>query len=144
MGDLKSTLSPTARARQRLTERRARADDVVLDAALLDRAVEVGVDVVVALVAELHHRARLHGLAVGALHDLAVLEHGGQLPDPGLHLALVVLGGVVVAVLLQVAQLPGGLDLPGDVDPADRGELVVLGLQPVVRLLGEVVRLRHT
>ena len=67
----------------------------------------------------------------------------GELADPGLHVALEVLGGVVVAVLLEVAELPGGLDLAGDVDAADRGELVVLGLQPVERLLGEGVGLRH-
>ena len=54
VGDWKSTLSPGLRPSERLTERRPGADDVVLDAALLDGAEEVEVGVVVALVAELH------------------------------------------------------------------------------------------
>ena len=72
-----------------------------------------------------------------------VLDHGGELSDAGLHVALEVLGGVVVAVLLEVTELAGRLDLAGDVDASDRDQLVVLGLQPVVGLLGEVMRLRH-
>ena len=43
-----------------------------------------------------------------------------QLADPGLHLSLGVLGGVIVAVLREVAERPRGLDLAGDLH-AGRG-----------------------
>ncbi len=143
VGEVKSTFSPTFLPSSASPSGDPGRDDVVLDAPLLDRPVEVGVGVVVALVAELDDGSGRHLVALGALDDLAVLDHRRELPDASLHVALVVLGGVVVAVLLQVAELAGGLDLAGDVDAAHRGELVVLGLQPVERLLGEVVRLRH-
>src|SRR3546814_679444 len=58
-GGLELHLVADLLAHQRLAERRARADDVVLDVALLDGPVEVRVDVVVALVAELHGGAGL-------------------------------------------------------------------------------------
>ena len=45
------------------------------------------------------------------LADLRVLEQLGQLADPRLLLALLLLGGVVAAVLAQVALLAGRLDL---------------------------------
>ena len=73
------------------------------------------------------------------LDDLAVLEQVLELADPALHVALLVLGGVVVAVLAEVAQLAGPLDLVGDLDPAAGGEVVELGLQPVERRAGELV-----
>ena len=144
VGDVKSTLSPDLLAEQRLAERRPGADDVVLDPALLDGPVEV------ACRCRRRPRSGAPRREPGATSSPSVPSTISQfsiidaeLADPGLHLALVVLGGVVVAVLLEVAELPGGLDLAGDVDPTDRGELVVLGLEPVVGLLGEVVRLRH-
>ena len=73
-----------------------------------------------------------------ALDDLGVLEEVLELADPALHVALLVLGGVVVAVLAEVAQLAGRLDLLGDLDAAAGGEIVELGLQPVVRRAGEL------
>ena len=54
-----------------------------------------------------------------------------------LHLALLVLGGVVAAVLLQVALVPGGLDLLRDLYTPGPREVVQLRLQPVMGLLGE-------
>ena len=45
--------------------------------------------------------------------DPTAFEQRLELADPGLHLALGVLGGVVVAVLGEVAERPGRLDVPG-------------------------------
>src|SRR5690606_29722815 len=69
--------------------------------------------------------------------------HLGEVGDAALHLALLLLRGVVVAVLGQVAELAGGLDLAGDLDPAARRQVVVLGLEPIERSLREVVGLGH-
>ena len=55
----------------------------------------------------------------------------------GLLLALLLLGGVVAAVLAQVALLAGLLDLAGDLGAAPTGEILELRLEPVVRLLGQ-------
>jgi hypothetical protein len=57
--------------------------------------------------------------------------------DPGLDLALLILGRVVAAVLLQVALVAGRLDLLRDIDAPRSGKVVKLGLEPVVRLLGQ-------
>src|SRR4029079_9027469 len=83
------------------------------------------------------------GTAVVALHDLRVLEHPGQVDDAALHLPLLLLGGVVVAVLGEVAELAGGLDLASDVEPAPRREVLVLGLESVKGRLGEVDGVSH-
>ena len=64
--------------------------------------------------------------------DHRLVEQLGQLADAGLHAALVVPGGVVVGVLVQVAELPGRLDGAGDVDPAPGGKVLQLGLEPLV------------
>ena len=77
---------------------------------------------------------------LGLVDHLDVLEQGLELADAGLHLPLEVLGGVVVAVLAQVAQGPGGLDLLGDLHPAPGGQVFQLGHQAVVGGLGEVGR----
>src|SRR5439155_9576855 len=60
-----------------------------------------------------------------------------ELADAHLHLALLLLGGVVTAVLAEVALLAGRPDALGYRRAALAGELVVLGLQPVVGLLGQ-------
>ena len=52
-------------------------------------------------------------------------------------------GGLVVAVLRQVTHLASALDGLRDLDAAARGEVVVLGLQPLVRATGQLVGLRH-
>ena len=46
----------------------------------------------------------------GRLADLGAAQHVLELADPGLDLALLVLGGVVAAVLLEVALVAGGAD----------------------------------
>ena len=63
---------------------------------------------------------------------------GLELADAGLHPALVVAGGVVVGVLLEVAQLAGRLDGLGDVDPPTGGQILQLGPEPLVGFLGKV------
>ena len=79
---------------------------------------------------------------VAALDDLGGLEHVLELADAALHVALLVLGGVVVAVLAEVADQSGRLDLLGDLDAAPGGEVVELGLQPFESGAGELRR-RH-
>src|SRR5207244_5403235 len=79
---------------------------------------------------------------VGAVDDHGPVEQVLELTDARLHLPLVVLGRVVVAVLAQVAHLPGPLDEAGDLGATAGGEVVELGLQPLVGILGQV-RLGH-
>ena len=82
-------------------------------------------------------------VATDTLDDLGVLDERLEMADAALHLSLLFLGGVVVAVLGEVAELTGGLDLAGDVDPTERGELLVLFLQSLEGGTREVVRLGH-
>src|SRR5215212_5457285 len=84
-----------------------------------------------------HHARRYDAVVGGCGADLRALQQLGQLADPDLLLALLLLGGVVAAVLAEVALVSGGLDLLGDLGPAVPREVVTLGLQPVVRLLGQ-------
>jgi len=74
----------------------------------------------------------------GGVPDDGVLQQLGQLTDPGLHLALLLLGRVVAAVLLEVAFIAGRLDLLGDLGAVLTGELGQLFLEPVIRFLGQV------
>ena len=105
----------------------------------LDGSEQVPLDVVVPLVAD-----RDDGTVadlVGDRHtvdDLRVLDEASQVDDATLHLALLLLGGVVVAVLLEVTELARRFDLAGDVDPPVGREVLVLGEEPVVRLLGQL------
>src|SRR4029078_12045758 len=69
--------------------------------------------------------------------DLGVLEQLTQLQSAGVHLALLLLGGGVAAFLAQVRLFARGLDLLGDLDLVRTLEIVKLGLQPVIRFLGE-------
>ena len=62
--------------------------------------------------------------------DLGVLEDRLELTNTPLHVALFVLCGVIIAVLLQVAEFPGPLDLAGDVDATARREILQFGAQP--------------
>ena len=97
-------------AEERLPERRAGAHHVQVVRLLLGVAHEValGVLLVVALVHDGDHGADGH-LALGAaLDDLGVLDEVLELADAALHVALLVLRGVVVAVLRQVAEQAGG------------------------------------
>src|SRR5215210_5210684 len=96
-----------------------------------------GVDLPRALVEDLSGAPE--GEAVVAalrLDDLGVAEPLAQAPDPGLEVRLVLLGDVVVGVLLEVAELPGGLDpcrhlLPGG--SLELGQLLVQRRQPLGR-----------
>ena len=63
--------------------------------------------------------------------------------DAALQFGLLLLGCVVVAVLGQVAQFAGGLDLVGYLDTASGGEFLQLSAQPVVRGLREVMSIGH-
>ncbi len=60
-----------------------------------------------------------------------------ELADAALDLALLVLGGVVAAVLLQVAFVSSGFDLLRDLYTSGAGQVVKLRLQPVMCFLGE-------
>ena len=71
------------------------------------------------------------------LADGRVAQQLGELADARLDLALLVFGGVVAAVLLEVALFAGGLDLLGDVGARGTAQLLELGAQPVVGLLGQ-------
>ena len=63
--------------------------------------------------------------------------------DPPLHLSLLLLGRVIVAVLGQVAEFTGHLNLAGEVDTPPSGEVLQLGYEPVVGLLGELLYVGH-
>ena len=75
-------------------------------------------------------------------HDLCVVEDRLDLADATLHVPLLVLGSVVIAVFLEVAQCPRLFDLVGHLDAPPGGEVVQLGLEPIVCSLGEQV-FRH-
>ena len=66
-----------------------------------------------------------------------------ELTDTGFHLALLLFGGVVVAIFGEIAHFSGGLNLAGNIDPTMGCELLVFGAQPVVGLLGELVDVGH-
>ncbi len=82
--------------------------------------------------------ATLPSPGFGLVQHLDVLEQGLELADARLHLSLEVLGGVVVAVLAQVPQGPGGLDLLCDLDPSPGRQVLELSHQAVVGAPGEV------
>jgi hypothetical protein len=110
---------------------------------LLDRSDEVAIRRVVALVADLDDRAGDDGAVRVTVDDLGLLEQGLDVADPALHLPLLLLGGVVVAVLRQIAQLAGDLDLAGDLHSTPGRQVVELLVQPVVRGAGQSVGIGH-
>src|SRR4029078_1788870 len=71
------------------------------------------------------------------LADLGATHHVLELTDAGLDLALLVLGGVVATVLLEVALVASGTDALDDLLAHGTGEVLQLGLQLVVGLLGQ-------
>src|SRR5262245_40046580 len=93
-----------------LAERRRRREHVELVVALLDRPDEVGGGVVVTLHAQFDDRARGHDLAVRAFDHDRIADERLDLADPRLVQALLVLGGVVICVLGDVAVLAGPFD----------------------------------
>ena len=138
-------MSPARWPDEGLAERRAGGDHVELVVALLDVADEVGLGVVVgvAVVDDGDDDARADDALGRALDDLAVVQDRVELADAALHVALLVLGRLVVAVLRQVAQLAGPLDGLRDLDAAARREVLVLGLEPLVGAPGELVDIGH-
>ena len=95
-------------------ERRLRGEDleaVVLALDLAGAEQELLGLVVVADEAVGHHHAGLDDAVVGGgLADLGAPQHVLELADPALELALLVAGGVVAAVLLEVALVARGAD----------------------------------
>jgi len=92
--------------------------------------------------------AGLHDAVVrGCLADAGTVQQLGQLADARLLLALLLLGGVVAAVLAKVTLLARGLDPGGQLVATFARHVVELGLEPVVRLLGQpgddLARTRH-
>src|SRR6266487_523289 len=83
------------------------------------------------------HAGAHHALGPWRVAYLGVLQDVLDLPDPGLLLALLLLGGVVPAVLAQVALFSSGLDLLRDLYTRGAGQIVKLRFQPVVCFLGE-------
>ena len=75
--------------------------------------------------------------SVGGLADLGATQHVLELTDAGLDLALLVLGGVVAAVLLEVALVAGGADALDDLLAHGTAQVLQLGLELVVGLLGQ-------
>ena len=76
-----------------------------------------------------------HRVGGGRVADLGLTQEFLQVEDPALLLALLLAGGVVAAVLAEVTLLTAGVDLGGNGRPGC-DQLVELGLQPVVSVLG--------
>ncbi|MEY3165290.1 MAG: 3-isopropylmalate dehydrogenase [Actinomycetota bacterium] len=74
--------------------------------------------------------------------DLCVFEDRFDLANATFHVALLVLGRVVVAVFLQISEQSRGLDLLSDLDSTTGREVCELGGQPVVCSLRKLV-FRH-
>ena len=127
-----STHVPSLAPSNAVAERRLRAHHVEVADLLLHVPDEValGHAVVVALVDDGDDRAGRDDALVAALDDLGGLDDVLELADAAFHLALLVLGRVVVAVLAEVTHQSGRLDLLGNLDPTPRGEVEELGLQP--------------
>ena len=112
-------------------------------ASLFDRTDEQSFDLVVALVADAHDDAGDHGGAIGRFNDFGIEKKRLELTNTGLHFALLLFGGVIVAIFGEIAHFTGGLDFAGDIASTMGGELLMLGAQPVVGLLGELVDVGH-
>ena len=86
----------------------------------------------VAVVVHLDDRTgQRHAGLLGRLADLRVVQQVLQLADAGFLLTLLVAGGVVPAVLAQVALFAAVVDLRGD-DGTIRDLVVELGLESVM------------
>jgi hypothetical protein len=59
------------------------------------------------------------------------------------HVALLIFGGVIVAVFLEVAHLAGTFDLVGNFNTASGREIVKFGLESLEGGFGEVMYLGH-
>ena len=72
-----------------------------------------------------------------------VFQDGFNLADAPFHVALVVFGGVIVAIFFEVAHLAGPADAGCDFDSPARGEVKVFCLQTLKGHARKSVR-RHT
>ena len=72
-----------------------------------------------------------------AVDEHGTFQHALQLAHPGLHLALGVLCGVVVAILGKISECPGGLDLARDLHAPARRQVLELGHEAGVGLRSE-------
>ena len=79
----------------------------------------------------------------GGLADLGVFEHFLEGLDARLVHRLLVAGGVVAAVLAQVALLAGGVDESGDFDALDLDAFLELVCEQVVLCLREPLSVGH-
>src|SRR5262249_14279680 len=93
--------------------------------------------VVVTVVAVGHDLARRDRLVVLGLIGRRAAEHLLELPDASLVGALLVLGRVVAAVLLQVALVASRADPIDDLGAQGATPLLELGIEPVEGLLGQ-------
>ncbi len=86
----------------------------------------------VAVVVDLHHGTGQGDTGLlGRFADLGVVEQVLQLADAGLLLALLFAGGVVAAVLAQVALFAAVIDFGGD-DRTIGDQVIELGLESVM------------
>ena len=83
------------------------------------------------------HAGLNDAIVSGRLAHVGVAEQDRELADAGLNLALLLLGGMVAAVLLEVPLLPGCIDLLDNLRPARAGKVVQLCLQAVKSFLGK-------
>ena len=71
--------------------------------------------------------------------DLVIVENCLERAYASLHVALLIFGGVIVAVFGEVSHFPRALDLLGHLNAAARGEIVEFGLQAGVGDLRELM-----
>jgi hypothetical protein len=131
-------------ADQSLAHRRAWAHDVDAFTTLFYRSEQVLLNLVITSKGDSYDAAGADfGQVNLATYDLGVFYQGTKMGDATFHLSLFFLGGVIVAVLLQIAKFSGGLNFLSDLDPSAGGEVVVLGLEAIERVLRELVSLGH-
>ena len=70
------------------------------------------------------------------IHDAGQLQGGLQVGDAGLHRSLLLLGGVVLGVLAQIAVAAGNLDLVSDFLTFDGAQVFQFLLQFIIALAG--------
>src|SRR5699024_5066113 len=126
------------RAVDRGAQRRLRGVHLERVVAVGDLAVAQQEGALLAGHGDLHDHAGLDDAVVlRGLADHGVLQESLEVRDAGLHLALLLTGGVVAAVLLEVPFVASRGDALGDLGASRALELLELLGQAVVRVLGE-------
>src|SRR5665809_65274 len=110
------------------TERRLRSQDVVLPALFFLKSEQIGLDVIIALIAKRYQLAGANHVVVARLDDLCVLEHGAQPSDLALVEPLLLARCVILRVLAQISVSARGRNRFDD--------LRALDVLPVRKLLG--------